>query len=139
MRVISPVLLSLVLALFASGCPRPQAGKSVEDGGGISPAKPAKEHASLSAYPNAVVTAMDEGSKTKVTVEPDGRVVTAHDAQGQELFRADVIAECGVPAVGNPVVRHVSLEGGKVQVVMGKHSFASIDLASKSVECTGSD
>jgi len=111
----------------------------VEDGGAVGPAKPAAEHASLSAYPEAVVEAGDEGSNTKVTVEADGRVVAVHDGDGGELLRVDVIEKCGAPSVGSPVVRHVSLEGGKISVVMGKHTFATIDLASKNVECTGSD
>jgi hypothetical protein len=139
MKLIKSTLLAALLALLVTGCPRPSAQTGVEDGGGVVSAKPPAEHASLSAYPGAVVKAEDSGSKTTVTVEADGRVVAAHDAQGQELLRVDMIEKCGTPAVGSPVVRDVSLEQGKIHVVMGKHTFAVIDLESKSVECTGSD
>ena len=139
MSIRNTALLAALLALLVSGCPRPPAQTGVEDGSGAEPAGPASEHASLAAYPGAVVTAEDQDSNTTVTVEADGRTVTARDAQGQELLRVDMLEKCGTPAVGNPVVRNVSLEQGKIHVVMGKHTFAVIDLESKSVECTGSD
>ncbi|MFH1438685.1 MAG: hypothetical protein ABIJ56_23450 [Pseudomonadota bacterium] len=139
MRVTHSALLPVVLAVLVSGCARPPTGKSVNDGAGAGPAETTGEHASQSAYPGAVVTTGDEGSKTTVTVEADGRVVVARDADGRELLRVDVIKECGSPAVGAPVVRNVSLEQGMIHVVMGKHAFATIDLATKTVECTGSD
>lgn len=139
MRVIISSFIPVVFAVLASGCARPPAGKSVNDGAVAGPVEATKEHASISAYPGAVVTTGDESSKTTVTVEADGRVVTARGADGKELLRVDVIKECGSPAVGSAVVRHVSLEQGIIHVVMGKHAFATIDLATKTVQCMGSD
>ncbi len=78
------------------------------------------------------------GAAVQVAVAGDGRSVSSSDGDGKILWTVDVIAACGAPAVGDPVVREVSLKDGHVHVVYGKHSFATIDGAGH-IQCTGSD
>ena len=74
-----------------------------------------------------------------IEVESDGRTVTALDRDGKAKWSVDVIAECGVPDVGEPVIRDIKIEGTQVRVVFGKHSFASIDIETGQVTFLGSD
>lgn len=83
---------------------------------------------------------MARPSVLQADIGRDGRsvVITGHD--GNVLHTVDVIAACGVPAIGEQVVRDVHVVGGsRVDVVYGKHSFATIDGATGKVECTGGD
>lgn len=104
------------------------------------PARPAATHASLAAYPNAVVALTEARSGTTVAVEPDGRVLVATDASGRELWRVDVLAALAREVDGNALIRHISLDPqGRIDVVMGKADFAVVDMASGKVRYVGSD
>ena len=77
--------------------------------------------------------ASDARSETTATIWRDGRTVVVNGVQ------YDPIQVCGVPAVGEPVVRSVTVSGQLVTVVYGKHSFAEIDAATGEIRCAGSD
>lgn len=74
-----------------------------------------------------------------VKVEWEGRTVTAVGSDGKVKWSVDVIARCGVPFVGSPVIRNVQVQGDRVIVVFGKHSEASINLESGEVHYLGAD
>jgi len=132
---IATLLLAAALSFaFFPGCkPAP---KPVSDTG-----KAAQEtaHASLAAYPGAVISCTDATSGTSFEVAPDGRTLVGKNADGKESLRVDVIEKCGSPAVGAPVIRHLAVTGSSLEVTFGKHSSASIDLKTMSLTCGGSD
>ena len=99
--------------------------------------KPA--HASLAAYPNAVVEAKDAASGTTVTVEPNGREIKAVDKGGKVLWKVDLIQALGKPSTGDPVVRHVAIRGGKVYVLLGKSLSGEVDLKTGKAVLRGED
>jgi hypothetical protein len=81
----------------------------------------------------------DAKSGITVTVEKDNRSLLAKDRTGKDLWKVDVIKTAGAPAVGMPVVRHLSLKDGKLRAIYGKHSFADFDLKTGKLIATGSD
>jgi hypothetical protein len=93
--------------------------------------KPAKKQLSVK----------EETSGILVVVKDDDRSLLAKDKGGNVLWEVDVIKikKAGPPAVGQPVVRHLSLKDGKVTAVYGKHSFADFDLKTGKLLSSGSD
>ena len=83
--------------------------------------------------------ASDASSGTSLYLDDSAQILTAESRDGKTLWSANVIKECGVPAVGEPKVRSVSVQMGKVNVVFGKHSFATVDLKSGRIEYQGAD
>jgi len=81
----------------------------------------------------------DVRPQPSVRVEADGRTVTAVDRDGKIRWSVDVIAERGEPFVGDPLIRDVKVEQERVNVVFGKHSFASIDIETGKVSYLGAD
>lgn len=84
--------------------------------------------------------------KPSVTDPVSGIVAAVEDGvlrglarDGKPLWTADVLKVCGKPAVGKAAIRHLSINGGLVQVTYGKHSFANVGLKSGHVTCRGSD
>jgi hypothetical protein len=71
-------------------------------------------------------------------VEQNMKVLTAYK-NGVQQWKTDVIANCGEPAVGKAEIRYIKLEGDKINVVFGKHSFAYVSVLMGKVECLGSD
>jgi hypothetical protein len=51
----------------------------------------------------------------------------------------DVIEKLGPPFVGEPKIRHLSMVGGKVAVIYGKHSFANFEPKTGKLLSSGSD
>jgi hypothetical protein len=141
---VATLLLAVALSFaFFPGCkPAP---KPVSDTGKAAPPPAGKEaeqetaHASLAAYPGAVISCTDAASGTTFEVAPDGRTLLAKNADGQETLRVDVIEKCGSPAVGAPVIRHLAVTGTSLGITFGKHSAASVDLKSMTLTCEGSD
>jgi hypothetical protein len=80
----------------------------------------------------------DEATGIVVTVKDDERTLVAR-LGGKILWQADVIKSAGPPGVGRPVVRHLSLKGGAVTAVYGKHSFAELELKTGKLLASGSD
>ena len=99
----------------------------------------AAEHASMRAYPEAVVSATDGGSGITISVESDGTSVTARGADGAVLWHADVLKETGKPSEGFPVVRRVEITRGAVSLVVGKHRYVEADLKSGKLKFLGED
>jgi hypothetical protein len=103
------------------------------------PAKaPRFPHASLAAYPGAVISLKDPGTGMTFYVESDGRRLIALDRDGAPAWGLDVLAEAKVaPAVGKPVVRHLRLDGDRLWATCGKHDFVGIDVKSGEVKYAG--
>lgn len=81
----------------------------------------------------------DEKVGISVGVKDDDRTLVAKDKQGKVLWEVDVIKKAGAPAVGQPVIRRLTLKDDKVTAVYGKHSFADFDLKSGKLLASGSD
>jgi outer membrane protein assembly factor BamB len=81
----------------------------------------------------------DAISGTSVSVQADSHTLIAVDKDGKTVWKVDVIKAAGAPAVGQPVVRHLSLKDGNVRAIYGKHSFADFDLATGKLVASGSD
>jgi hypothetical protein len=97
------------------------------------------EHASLKVDPTAVVCVKDPKTRIIVLVESDGRRLLGLSDEGRMLWSVDVISVCGLPKVGEPIVRHLSLKGDSVSVVFGKHSVANVRMSTGEITCEGSD
>ncbi len=81
----------------------------------------------------------DETSGISVALKDDDRSLVAKDREGKVLWEVDVIKQAGAPAVGQPVVRHISVKDAKVTAAYGKHSFADFDLKTGRLLSAGSD
>jgi hypothetical protein len=71
-------------------------------------------------------------------VEKDMQTVTAYE-NGKIKWQTNIITTCGIPAVGQPAIRYIKLDNGKISVTFGKHSFASIDTSSGKTTYLGAD
>jgi hypothetical protein len=71
-------------------------------------------------------------------VEQNMKELTAYKT-GKLQWKANIIAKCGEPKVGKAEIRFIKIDGNKINVVFGKHSFASVLVANGNVECLGSD
>lgn len=98
-------------------------------------------HASLIAYSNAVVTAADAETGITVTVEPNGRELKATGKDGSDLWKVDVVKAWGNPANpgGKPVIRHLAIRDGKVDVTVGKAMGGTVDLKTGKAVLIGED
>lgn len=96
------------------------------------------QHASIHAYPDAIVSATDAASGITVSVDPDGRTVSARSSAGAVLWRADVLKETGRPSEGFPVVRRIEFtKQGMVLLIVGKHRAVEADLNSGQMKLFG--
>jgi hypothetical protein len=97
-------------------------------------------HASLAAYPDAVISLKDPRTGMTFYVESDGRRLIAVDRDGAFAWGLDVFAEAKVaPAVGKPVVRHLRLNGNRLWATCGKHDFVRIDVTTGEARYAGAD
>ena len=104
------------------------------------PPRSGSSHASLRAYPDAIISVTDAASAITVTVDPGGSGLTARDAQGAVLWQVDVLQQTGKPSEGFPVVRHLAATGrGTVSIVVGKHRYVEVDLKSGALKLLGED
>jgi hypothetical protein len=98
------------------------------------------EHASLAAYPNAVISTSDPKTGMIFYVESDGRRLVALGRDGTLAWAIDVFKEADVkPAVGKPVVRHLRVDGGSIWATCGKHDSVRIDVRTGRARFMGSD
>lgn len=96
------------------------------------------QHASVLAYPDAIVTATDPASRITISVDTDGRSVSARSSDGAVLWRVDVLKETGKPSEGFPVVRRIEFtKQGKVLLIIGKHRAVEADLKSGEMKVFG--
>ena len=107
--------------------------------GAIAPSQTNAPHASLAAYPNAVISISDGPTGITVSVEPSGRELKAVSKEGTVLWRIDLIKQWGKPKVGSPVIRYLALGNGKVSVTIGKHMNGDVDLKTGKLRLIGED
>jgi hypothetical protein len=99
-----------------------------------------QNHASLAAYPGAVISLKDPKTHRIFYVESDGRRLVALDDKGRVAWSVDVLAEANVkPAVGQPVIRHLRLADGWLHVTCGKHDAVKVDIQSGKTQHVGAD
>jgi hypothetical protein len=80
-----------------------------------------------------------------VTSVPDLRI--SSDGRGVEVQRASdkvpvivpMLDKCGDPVVGPPKVRDVRMVKGAIVATYAKHCWATIDVTTLAIECTGCD
>jgi hypothetical protein len=71
-------------------------------------------------------------------VEKDGQTLTAYN--GNEVkWTVNIIKTCRVPAVGKPEIRYLKLTHDKIQIVFGKHDYASVDIRDGKAKYLGAD
>lgn len=70
--------------------------------------------------------------------ERDGQTLTAYT--GEKIkWAVNIIKICGEPAVGKPEIRYLKLTDGKIEIVFGKHSYASVDTENGRIKYLGAD
>jgi hypothetical protein len=112
------------------------ASKQEKDG----PRKVFPPHASLAAYPQALISLKDPKTGMIFYVESNGRRLVAFDKDGAMAWSVEVLAEAKIkPVVGEPVVRHLSLHDGELWATCGKHDRAKIEIKTGKTEYMGSN
>lgn len=104
------------------------------------PKKAPAAHASLAAYPKAIISLKDWKTEMVFYVESNGRRLVALDKDGAVAWSVDVFAEAQVkPAQGDPVIRHLRLQDGELRVTCGKHDEAKVQINTGKTEYVGAD
>ena len=97
-------------------------------------------HASLTAYPQAVISVKDPKTEMVFYVESNGRRLVAFASDGAVAWSVDVLAEAKIkPAQGVPVIRHLRLQDGELWVTCGKHDSAKVKTSTGETEYVGAD
>jgi len=97
-------------------------------------------HASLTAYPQAVISLKDPKTGMVFYVETNGRCLVAFATDGAVAWSVDVMAEAKIkPAQGAPVIRHLRLQDGELRVRCGKHDEAKVETSTGKTEYVGAD
>lgn len=97
-------------------------------------------HASLVAYPRAVVSLKHPTNGMTFYVESDGRRLVALDDRGGLAWGLDVLAEAGVELrAGEPVIRHLQLDGDVLLVTCGKSDAVRVAIATGEARYAGRD
>jgi hypothetical protein len=86
-----------------------------------------------------VGAAKKETKPSVLRVSSDGRALEIRRSSDPNVQRVEVLAKCGLPAVGDPRIRDFKERGAVIAVTFGKHCFADVSLADLSVRCTGCD
>ncbi len=103
------------------------------------PKKPA-DHASIAAYPQAVISVKDAKSQMLFYVESDGRQLVAFDKDGAVAWRVDVMAEGKMEVKqGTPVIRHLLIQDGELFATCGKAYSYKVDVKTGKVQFQGND
>lgn len=76
---------------------------------------------------------------TVLRISQDGRALEIQRLGDTHAKRIDILAKCGMPAVGEPRVRAFEQSGGIIHVYFGKHCSVEITIRDFSVACTGCD
>ncbi len=104
------------------------------------PEKVAATHASLVAYPKAVISLKDPKTELVFYVESNGRRLVALDKDGSLAWSVDIFAEAKIkPTLGEPVIRHLRLQEGELRVTCGKSDEAKVQLKTGKTEYVGAD
>ena len=96
-------------------------------------------HASLRAYPEAIISTKDSKTGITVHVDHDGRHVMGVSESGEALWRTEVVGENYSCTAGSPVVRYLQIEGDKVSVTFCKSSYGEIELKTGKFHFLGQD
>ena len=65
----------------------------------------------------------DVQSGTSLYLDDSAQILTAESIDGKILWSVDVIKECGIPAVGDPKVRNVTIQDEKVDLEIDDTHF----------------
>ena len=68
----------------------------------------------------------------------DSTAIVAYQG-GKIKWEANVLSFCGEPFVGEKKIRYYRVAGKIIDVVYGKHDFASIDVNTGKITCLGAD
>lgn len=97
-------------------------------------------HASLAAYPQALISLKDPKTGMIFYVESNGRRLVAFEKDGAVAWSVDVMAEAKIkPAQGEPVIRHLRLQGGALRATCGKGDEAKVAIKTGKTEHVGAD
>lgn len=97
-------------------------------------------HASLSAYPNAVISLKDPRTGMLFYVESNGRRLVGFNDDGRVVWNVDVLDAAKIKASpGQAVIRHLRLEGDQLWVTFGKSDTATVQIKTGAVQYKGSD
>jgi hypothetical protein len=100
----------------------------------------AESHASLKAYPNAVITLKDPKTENLFYVESNGRRMVAFKKDGTVMWSVDMLDAIKVtPRIGQPVIRHLKLDEDRILVTIAKHDHAEIQTTSGTTKYLGAD
>jgi len=103
-------------------------------------AKPTTVHASLAAYPDAVISLRDPKTGTIFYVESNGRRLVALSKAGLVAWSIDVFQEANIkPSLGTPVIRHLKLEGDTLWITCGKNDTVKVQVKTGKTEYAGAD
>jgi len=101
---------------------------------------PKTTHASLVAYPKAVISLKDPKTEMIFYVESNGRRLVALDKDGAVAWSVDVLNEAKIkPAQGEPVIRHVRLQDGELRVTCGKSDEVKVQIKTGKTAYVGAD
>jgi hypothetical protein len=113
---------------------------AVASGQGQDVKKVIAAHASLTAYPRAVISLKDPTTGMVFYVESNGRRLVAFSTDGILAWSVDVLAEAKIkPAQGAPVIRHLRLQDGELRVACGKSDEAKVEISTGKAEHVGAD
>jgi len=102
--------------------------------------KPTTMHASLAAYPGAIISLRDPKTGMIFYVESNGLRLVALSKAGIVVWGIDVFQEAKiVPALGKPVIRHLKLEGDTLWVTCGKNDTVKVQAKTGKTEYAGAD
>jgi len=104
------------------------------------PRTPSAAHASLSAYANAVISLKDPKTGITLYVESNGRRLVGFNDDGGVMWSVDVLDAVKIKASpGQPVIRHLRLEGDHLWVTIGKSDTTKVQIETGKVQYIGSD
>ncbi len=97
-------------------------------------------HASLAAYPQAIVSFKVPDTGALYYVETNGRRLVAFDKEGAVAWSVDILGETKMPSVrGTPVIRHLRQHRGSLRVTCGRSHEVEVDPTSGKTRFLGND
>jgi hypothetical protein len=104
------------------------------------PSALANAHASLKAYPSAIISLKNPKTGNLFYVESNGRRIVAFNRDGNVLWNVDVFETLpNVRLVGAPVIRDLKFDHDHLAVTIAKHAYAEVDLQKGNVKFLGAD
>lgn len=72
-------------------------------------------------------------------VDSDYQTLIAFDSNKNIKWKVNIIEKCGEPVVGKPEIRFIKLNKEVVEILFGKHDFATVNLTTGKVIYSGAD